>query len=51
MHGYEQMRRRGFSLAVVAMVGMIVCLLLAACGQKGDLYLPADVPPGQQRNQ
>jgi predicted small lipoprotein YifL len=23
--------------------------LLAACGQKGDLYLPEDAPPAQQQ--
>ena len=44
------MRRPGFALLAGVMIGVIVCLLLAACGQKGDLYLPADVPPGQQRS-
>jgi len=26
----------------------VICLLLTACGAKGDLYLPADKPIEQQ---
>lgn len=38
MHGNEQKRRATGRWAVI---GMVCLLLLAACGQKGDLYLPA----------
>ncbi|MBK9131651.1 MAG: lipoprotein [Gammaproteobacteria bacterium] len=37
MHGIEQKRR---ATGRWAMIGMLCLLLLAACGQKGDLYLP-----------
>ena len=48
MHVNEQTKRRIPILRAVAMIGGIVgMLVLAACGQKGDLYLPADGPPGQ----
>lgn len=51
MHGNEQTKRRIPILRAVAVIGGIVgMLVLAACGQKGDLYLPADGPPGQQQN-
>jgi hypothetical protein len=51
MHRNEQTNRCSviFRLCVVIGVTMGV-LLLAACGQKGDLYLPADVPPVQQQS-
>lgn len=46
----EQTKRRGVTLRLRVVIGVMVgVLLLAACGQKGDLYLPADAPPGPQQ--
>jgi predicted small lipoprotein YifL len=47
MHGDEQMKRYG--LPYLLPIGVLCALLLAACGQKGPLYLPDDGPAGKQQ--
>jgi len=43
MHGYEQSKRCGIPIrSRWVAVGALCLLLIAACGQKGDLYLPDD---------
>jgi predicted small lipoprotein YifL len=49
MLGNEQTKRFCLLLRTCVVMGGVVCALLAACGQKGDLYLPADIPPAQEQ--
>lgn len=43
MHGYEQSKRCGIPIrSRWVAVGALCLLLITACGQKGDLYLPDD---------
>ncbi|MCC6207452.1 MAG: lipoprotein [Gammaproteobacteria bacterium] len=46
MHRKEQKRRTTGRWAVI---GMLCLLLLAACGQKGDLYLPDGEQSGSRQ--
>jgi predicted small lipoprotein YifL len=48
MHGNEQMKRSGPPPRIL-IAGILCALLLAACGQKGPLYLPDDGPAGKQQ--
>jgi predicted small lipoprotein YifL len=44
-----QTKRYGLIFRTCVVIGALACALLAACGQKGDLYLPEDAPPAQQQ--